>query len=159
MSGKDPWMRNGARGKCRILHADQGDNISYVSFWSTSIYKVRNAILWLKLTIGWETGKFDMKIGIYKDTFANNRGADIAVRNLAAGLGGRGHAPHWQWPLRSFRNDKFVMQLIRQVWYDGRPTLGTIRICFGMRQICPYVGKDVIKFCGQGGRGFILYDS
>ncbi len=33
-----------------------------------------------------------MKIGIYKDTFANNRGADIAVKNLAAGLGERGHA-------------------------------------------------------------------
>ena len=33
----------------------------------------------------------DMKIAIYKDTFANNRGADIAVKNLAAGLGGRGH--------------------------------------------------------------------
>ena len=33
-----------------------------------------------------------MKIGIYKDTFANNRGADIAVRNLAAGLEERGHA-------------------------------------------------------------------
>lgn len=33
-----------------------------------------------------------MKIGIYKDTFANNRGADIAVKNLAEGLTGRGHA-------------------------------------------------------------------
>jgi glycosyltransferase involved in cell wall biosynthesis len=33
-----------------------------------------------------------MKIGIYKDTFANNRGADIAVKNLAAGLEERGHA-------------------------------------------------------------------
>lgn len=33
-----------------------------------------------------------MKIAIYKDTFANNRGADIAVRNLAAGLEERGHA-------------------------------------------------------------------
>lgn len=33
-----------------------------------------------------------MKIGIYKDTFANNRGADIAVKNLAAGLSARGHA-------------------------------------------------------------------
>ena len=32
-----------------------------------------------------------MKIGIYKDTFANNRGADIAVKNLAAGLNERGH--------------------------------------------------------------------
>ena len=32
-----------------------------------------------------------MKIGIYKDTFANNRGADIAVKNLAAGLVERGH--------------------------------------------------------------------
>ena len=32
-----------------------------------------------------------MKIAIYKDTFANNRGADIAVKNLAVGLGGRGH--------------------------------------------------------------------
>ena len=32
-----------------------------------------------------------MKIAVYKDTFANNRGADIAVRNLAAGLGERGH--------------------------------------------------------------------
>ena len=32
-----------------------------------------------------------MKIGIYKDTFANNRGADIAVKNLAAGLEERGH--------------------------------------------------------------------
>lgn len=32
-----------------------------------------------------------MKIAIYKDTFANNRGADIAVKNLAAGLGERGH--------------------------------------------------------------------
>ena len=32
-----------------------------------------------------------MKIGIYKDTFANNRGADIAVKNLAAGLAERGH--------------------------------------------------------------------
>jgi hypothetical protein len=26
----------------------------------------------------------NMKIAIYKDTFANNRGADIAVKNLAA---------------------------------------------------------------------------
>ena len=33
-----------------------------------------------------------MKIAIYKDTFANNRGADIAVKNLAAGLEERGHA-------------------------------------------------------------------
>ena len=33
-----------------------------------------------------------MKIGIYKDTFSNNRGADIAVKNLAAGLSERGHA-------------------------------------------------------------------
>ena len=33
-----------------------------------------------------------MKIGIYKDTFANNRGADIAVKNLAVGLSERGHA-------------------------------------------------------------------
>ena len=32
-----------------------------------------------------------MKIGIYKDTFANNRGADIAVKNLASGLEVRGH--------------------------------------------------------------------
>ena len=32
-----------------------------------------------------------MKIAIYKDTLANNRGADIAVRNLAAGLSERGH--------------------------------------------------------------------
>jgi glycosyltransferase involved in cell wall biosynthesis len=32
-----------------------------------------------------------MKIAIYKDTFANNRGADIAVKNLALGLTGRGH--------------------------------------------------------------------
>ena len=32
-----------------------------------------------------------MKIAIYKDTFANNRGADIAVKNLAAGLSERGH--------------------------------------------------------------------
>ena len=32
-----------------------------------------------------------MRIGIYKDTFANNRGADIAVKNLAAGLSERGH--------------------------------------------------------------------
>ena len=32
-----------------------------------------------------------MKIGIYKDTFANNRGADIAVKNLAVGFGERAH--------------------------------------------------------------------
>lgn len=32
-----------------------------------------------------------MKICLYKDTFANNRGADIAVKNLAAGLAERGH--------------------------------------------------------------------
>lgn len=32
-----------------------------------------------------------MKIAVYKDTFANNRGADIAVKNLAAGLSERGH--------------------------------------------------------------------
>jgi glycosyltransferase involved in cell wall biosynthesis len=32
-----------------------------------------------------------MKIAIYKETFANNRGADIAVKNLAAGLAERGH--------------------------------------------------------------------
>ena len=32
-----------------------------------------------------------MKVAIYKDTLANNRGADIAVRNLAAGLSERGH--------------------------------------------------------------------
>ena len=32
-----------------------------------------------------------MKIAIYKDTLANNRGADVAVRNLAAGLSERGH--------------------------------------------------------------------
>lgn len=32
-----------------------------------------------------------MKIAIYKDTFQNNRGADIAVKNLAAGLSERGH--------------------------------------------------------------------
>jgi glycosyltransferase involved in cell wall biosynthesis len=34
----------------------------------------------------------NMKIGIYKDTFANNRGADIAVKNFAVGLSERGHA-------------------------------------------------------------------
>ena len=33
-----------------------------------------------------------LKICIYKDTFANNRGADIAVKNLSAGLSERGHA-------------------------------------------------------------------
>ena len=33
-----------------------------------------------------------MKIAIYKDTFANNRGADVAVRDLAAGLQERGHS-------------------------------------------------------------------
>ena len=33
-----------------------------------------------------------MKIAIYKDTFANNRGADIAVKNLAVGLSERDHA-------------------------------------------------------------------
>ncbi len=32
-----------------------------------------------------------MKVAIYKDTLANSRGADIAVRNLAAGLSERGH--------------------------------------------------------------------
>ena len=32
-----------------------------------------------------------MRIGIYKDTLANNRGADRAVRNLANALAGRGH--------------------------------------------------------------------
>ena len=32
-----------------------------------------------------------MKIAVYKDTFANNRGADVAVKNLAAGLSERGH--------------------------------------------------------------------
>lgn len=32
-----------------------------------------------------------MKIAIYKDTFRNNRGADIAVKNLAEGLVERGH--------------------------------------------------------------------
>ena len=33
-----------------------------------------------------------MKIAIYKDTFSNNRGADIAVKNLANGLEDRGHS-------------------------------------------------------------------
>jgi glycosyltransferase involved in cell wall biosynthesis len=33
-----------------------------------------------------------MKIAIYKDTLSNNRGADIAVKNLASGLSERGHA-------------------------------------------------------------------
>jgi len=33
-----------------------------------------------------------MRIAIYKDTLANNRGADVAVQNLAAGLSERGHA-------------------------------------------------------------------
>lgn len=33
-----------------------------------------------------------MKIAIYKDTFSNNRGADVAVKNLASGLSERGHA-------------------------------------------------------------------
>ena len=33
-----------------------------------------------------------MRIALYKDTLANNRGADVAVRNLAAGLVERGHA-------------------------------------------------------------------
>ena len=32
-----------------------------------------------------------MRIGIYKDTLANNRGADRAVRNLANALAERGH--------------------------------------------------------------------
>ena len=32
-----------------------------------------------------------MRIGIYKDTFANGRGADVAVKWLAAGLASRGH--------------------------------------------------------------------
>ena len=33
-----------------------------------------------------------MNLAIYKDTLANNRGADVAVRNLAAGLAERGHS-------------------------------------------------------------------
>ena len=33
-----------------------------------------------------------LKIAVYKDTFANNRGADAAVKNLADGLAERGHA-------------------------------------------------------------------
>ena len=32
-----------------------------------------------------------MKIAIYKDSLAGNRGADVAVRNLSAGLAERGH--------------------------------------------------------------------
>ena len=32
-----------------------------------------------------------MKIAVYKDMFANNCGADIAVNNLATGLGERGY--------------------------------------------------------------------
>ena len=32
-----------------------------------------------------------MRVGIYKDTFANGRGADVAVKRLAAGLTARGH--------------------------------------------------------------------
>ena len=32
-----------------------------------------------------------MRIALYKDTLANNRGADVAVRNLVAGLSERGH--------------------------------------------------------------------
>ena len=32
-----------------------------------------------------------MRIALYKDTLANNRGADRAIRNLAAGLAERGH--------------------------------------------------------------------
>lgn len=33
-----------------------------------------------------------LKIAVYKDTLANNRGADVAVRNLVEGLAERGHA-------------------------------------------------------------------
>ena len=43
-----------------------------------------------------------MKIAIYKDTFANNCGADIAVKNLAAGLSERGHE------VALFDNSKFA---------------------------------------------------
>lgn len=43
-----------------------------------------------------------MRIGIYKDTLANNRGADAAVKNLAAGLLERGHV------VALFTKDEFV---------------------------------------------------
>lgn len=33
-----------------------------------------------------------MRIAIYKDTLANNRGADVAVQYFTAGLSERGHA-------------------------------------------------------------------
>lgn len=39
-------------------------------------------------------GVHKMRIGIYKDIFANNRGADIAVKNLAARLAERGHGAY-----------------------------------------------------------------
>ena len=51
------------------------------------------ASIWFKNNFHIRIAKYIgiMRIGIYKDTFANNRGADIAVKNLASGLSERGH--------------------------------------------------------------------
>ena len=46
-----------------------------------------------------------MKLAIYKDTFANNRGADIAVKNLAEGLVERGHS------VTLFTKDEFAAKV------------------------------------------------
>ena len=46
-----------------------------------------------------------MKLAIYKDTLANNRGADIAVKNLADGLSDRGHS------VMLFTKDEFAAKV------------------------------------------------
>lgn len=61
-----------------------------------------------------------MKIAIYKDTFANNRGADIAVKNLAAGLAERGHS------VTLFTKDEFEAKVHGE--YDVIISTGTNEI-------------------------------
>lgn len=61
-----------------------------------------------------------MTIAIYKDTFANNRGADIAVKNLAEGLAGRGHS------VTLFTKDEFEAKVHGD--YDAIISTGTNEI-------------------------------
>lgn len=61
-----------------------------------------------------------MKIGFYKDTLANNRGADMAVRNLATGLSSRGH------DVTLFEKDAFLEKI--KIRYDVLIAAGTNEI-------------------------------
>ena len=74
-----------------------------------------------------------MRIGIYKDTFANGRGADVAVKRLAAGLAERGHAA-----VAFERGD--LAERLREPW-DVVVSAGTNELL----DLAGYVGAPVVQ--------------